>query len=106
MSTARLLTGDVRTVLRALPTAYFDCVVLDPFGGAGTVGLVAAGFGLDCTLIEIKPSDVEMAAARIRAGVSSAVVIVDSENVSRALCEPSSTDAAHANADPPHAPAA
>jgi hypothetical protein len=29
--------------------------VLDPFGGAGTVGLVADRMGLDCTLIELSP---------------------------------------------------
>lgn len=40
-------------------------VVLDPFGGAGTVGLVAEQLGVDSVLIEIKPEYVEMARRRI-----------------------------------------
>lgn len=39
--------------------------VLDPFGGAGTVGMVADRLGLDCTLIELNPAYAEMACARI-----------------------------------------
>ncbi|WP_454813809.1 DNA-methyltransferase [Labrys neptuniae] len=39
--------------------------VLDPFGGAGTVGLVAEQLGLDCTLIELNPGYAEMARRRI-----------------------------------------
>lgn len=39
--------------------------VLDPFGGAGTVGLVAAGMGLDATLIELNPEYAKMSARRI-----------------------------------------
>lgn len=39
--------------------------VLDPFGGAGTVGLVAAGLGLDATLIELNPEYAAMSARRI-----------------------------------------
>jgi DNA modification methylase len=40
--------------------------VLDPFGGAGTVGLVADRLGLDCTLIELSPEYAEIALKRIR----------------------------------------
>lgn len=39
--------------------------VLDPFGGAGTVGLVADGLGLDATLIELNPKYAAMSARRI-----------------------------------------
>lgn len=39
--------------------------VLDPFGGAGTVGLVAEQLGLDSTLIELNPEYAEMARQRI-----------------------------------------
>lgn len=40
--------------------------VLDPFGGAGTTGLVADRLGRDAVLIELNPSNVEMARRRIR----------------------------------------
>lgn len=39
--------------------------VLDPFGGAGTVGLVADRIGLNCTLIELNPESVTIARDRI-----------------------------------------
>lgn len=39
--------------------------VLDPFGGAGTTGLVADRMGLDCTLIELNPAYAEIARKRI-----------------------------------------
>lgn len=39
--------------------------VLDPFGGAGTTGLVADRFGLDCTLIELNPEYADIAKRRI-----------------------------------------
>jgi DNA modification methylase len=39
--------------------------VLDPFGGAGTVGLVADRVGLDCTLIELSQTYAEIARKRI-----------------------------------------
>lgn len=39
--------------------------VLDPFGGAGTTGLVASRLGLDCTLIELNPEYIEIARNRI-----------------------------------------
>jgi DNA modification methylase len=41
--------------------------VLDPFGGAGTVGLVAQRLGLDATLIELNPDYAAMARCRIAA---------------------------------------
>jgi DNA modification methylase len=40
--------------------------VLDPFGGAGTTGLVAERMGLACTLIELNPDYAALAEARIR----------------------------------------
>ena len=47
------------------------CTVLDPFGGAGTVGLVAKRLGREAILIELKPEYAEIAAARIRADLGS-----------------------------------
>ena len=41
------------------------CIVLDPFAGAGTVGLVADRLGRDAILIEINPDYAEMARNRI-----------------------------------------
>ncbi len=41
------------------------CTVLDPFGGAGTVGLVASRLGRDAILIELNPEYAEMAERRI-----------------------------------------
>lgn len=43
-----------------------DGVVLDPFGGAGTTGLVADRLGRDAVLIELNPTYAEMAERRIR----------------------------------------
>jgi DNA modification methylase len=40
--------------------------VLDPFGGSGTVGLVADRLGRDCTLIDLNTSYIDMAMMRIR----------------------------------------
>jgi DNA modification methylase len=42
------------------------CTVLDPFGGAGTVGLVAAKLNRNWVLIELKPEYAAMAERRIR----------------------------------------
>ena len=39
--------------------------ILDPFGGAGTTGLVADRLGRDCTLIELNPEYAAMARLRI-----------------------------------------
>lgn len=43
------------------------CVVLDPFGGAGTVGLVADRMGHDAILIELNEVSTDLARARIKA---------------------------------------
>lgn len=40
-------------------------VVLDPFGGAGTTGLVADRMQMDCTLIELNPGYADIARQRI-----------------------------------------
>lgn len=40
-------------------------VVLDPFGGSGTVGMVASGHGRDAILAELNPAYAELAAKRI-----------------------------------------
>ena len=40
-------------------------VVLDPFGGSGTVGMVAARLGRDAVLCELSAGYAEMAADRI-----------------------------------------
>jgi DNA modification methylase len=41
------------------------CVVLDPFGGAGTTGMVADRLGRDAILIELNPEYCEMARQRL-----------------------------------------
>lgn len=41
------------------------CVVLDPFGGAGTTGLVAGKLGRDAILCELNPDYADMARERI-----------------------------------------
>jgi DNA modification methylase len=46
-------------------------MVLDPFFGAGTTGLVAERLGRECIGIEINPDYAEMARARIRSGFGS-----------------------------------
>lgn len=43
--------------------------VLDPFGGAGTTGLVADKFRADCTLIELNPDYCDLIRARLAAGL-------------------------------------
>lgn len=79
----RILTGDCRDVLKTLPDESVHCVVtsppywglrdygncgvvLDPFGGAGTVGLVADRLQRDAILIELNPEYAAMAERRIR----------------------------------------
>jgi DNA modification methylase len=42
------------------------CQVLDPFGGAGTTGLVADRLGRNSTMLELNPEYAELAARRIR----------------------------------------
>ena len=45
------------------------CRVLDPFGGAGTTGLVAQKFGQNYTLIELNPKYAEMSERRIEKAI-------------------------------------
>lgn len=45
--------------------------VIDPFGGAGTTGLVADRLGRDAILIELNPEYADMARARLRAALAS-----------------------------------
>jgi DNA modification methylase len=42
------------------------CTILDPFGGAGTVGLVASKLGHDAVLVELSVAYAKMAARRIK----------------------------------------
>ena len=42
------------------------CTVLDPFGGAGTMGLVADRLQCNAVLIELNPDDATMADRRIK----------------------------------------
>ncbi len=50
-------------------------VVLDPFGGAGTVGLVAESMGLETTLIELGPKYAAMTRRRIKTAIHTSRVI-------------------------------
>src|SRR3546814_9071967 len=56
--------------------------VLDPFGGAGTTGLVADRLGRNAILIELNPSYAEMAERRIR-GAGALLADVRIEHPSR-----------------------
>ncbi|HMD59924.1 MAG TPA: DNA methyltransferase [Opitutaceae bacterium] len=49
----------------AAPIKTEPAVVLDPFGGAGTTGLVADRLGRDAVLVEISQKCAEMARRRI-----------------------------------------
>ena len=60
----------LRTTAGWQPTCEHDtepvpCTVLDPFGGSGTVALVADRLGRDAILIELNPEYAEMAERRI-----------------------------------------
>lgn len=57
-------------------TTQIPATVLDPFGGAGTVGLVAAKMGLNSILIEMKPDYCDMAAKRIKGEMGMLVEII------------------------------
>ena len=48
-----------------LPGPWKPAIVLDPFMGAGTTGLVADRLGRDCIGIELNPEYAEMARNRI-----------------------------------------
>ena len=50
---------------RCSPSEPVPCAVLDPFGGAGTTGLVANRLRRSVTLIELNPAYAEMAGRRI-----------------------------------------
>lgn len=50
---------------RCSPSEPVPCSVLDPFGGAGTTGLVANRLRRNVTLIELNPAYAEMASRRI-----------------------------------------
>jgi site-specific DNA-methyltransferase (adenine-specific) len=54
--------------------------VLDPFGGAGTTGLVADRLGRDAILIEINPEYAEMARQRIRGDAPLFAEVVKAES--------------------------
>ena len=49
-------------------------VVIDPFGGAGTVGVACERLGRDAVLIELSPDNVEMARQRIIAETSPSAI--------------------------------
>ena len=51
------------------PYEPVPCMVLDPFGGSCTTGLVAEQLGRDSVLIEINPEYAEMGERRIQAGL-------------------------------------
>jgi DNA modification methylase len=44
------------------------CVVLDPFGGSGTVAEVAYHLGRDAVIVDVKPEYLELAKVRLRQG--------------------------------------
>lgn len=48
------------------PAEPVPCTVLDPFGGAGTTGMVADRLGRDALLLELNPAYAAMAAARLQ----------------------------------------
>lgn len=48
-----------------LASGYDGAQVLDPFGGSGTVGLVANRLGMDATLIELNPEYIVLAERRL-----------------------------------------
>jgi len=54
-----------RCLMAGLPKGR-RCVVLDPFGGAGTVGLVADRMGHDAILIDLNPDYTVMARHRVK----------------------------------------
>jgi DNA modification methylase len=56
----------------SLATGGGRCVVLDPFAGAGTTGLVAEQLGRDSILIELSATYAAMADARIRDAIAEA----------------------------------
>lgn len=59
--------------------ARVPCAVLDPFGGAGTTGLVAAKLGRNAVLCELNPAYAEMARARIIGDIGEMFTTVKTE---------------------------
>ena len=66
--------GAQASVVRSAPTlGWTDCghdswrpgIVLDPFGGSGTTGVVAVGLGRDAILVDIDDRNAELARERI-----------------------------------------
>ena len=64
---ARKTVGWRRCGCEPEPGGSAPCLVLDPFGGAGTVGLVAQRLGRDALLLELNPKYAAMAETRIKA---------------------------------------
>ena len=62
----QIIQGDVLRGLASLPDESVQCVVLDPFGGSGTVVKVARDLKRDWILIELNPAYVQMARRRLR----------------------------------------
>ena len=63
-----------RCLLAGLPKGR-RCLILDPFGGAGTTALVADGMGHDAILIELNPEYVALAVKRIETPMFPQVVV-------------------------------
>lgn len=61
------------------PLGPVPCVVLDPFGGSGTTGMVAAQEGRDYVMIERNPKYVEMARRTRLAPVETAVPLEEAK---------------------------
>ena len=56
----------MEAILGSEPFPTVPGTVLDPFGGAGTTGLVADRLGRNAILIELNPQYAEMAENRLR----------------------------------------
>lgn len=61
-----ILQGDAREQLAMLADEPVPCVVLDPFGGSGTVGKVAQDLGRDWIIIDLSEDYCEMARERTK----------------------------------------
>ena len=53
--------------------------MIDPFGGSGTVGMIAAELGVDATLLEINATFVALAKRRINTAITRDRVAPDLE---------------------------
>jgi len=75
-------TSRARASLRRGPLPYGEvapCTVLDPFGGAGTVSLLANRLGRRSIYIDLSPKYVEMAAERLRKDSAPATHVSEQE---------------------------